>query len=61
MSGGYSVGVVHELLIEVALLFAEHELISSVVVAHGLSCPVTCGVFVGQGLNPCPVHWQVES
>ena len=24
----------------------------SVVVAHGFSCPVTCGIFSDQGLNP---------
>ena len=30
----------------------------SIVVVHGLSCPVACGVLPGQGLNPCPLHWQ---
>ena len=30
-----------------------------VVVAHGLSCPVACGIFSDQGLNLCPLHWQV--
>ena len=34
---------------------------ASVVVAHGLSCSVTCGVFLDQGSNPCPLHWQVDS
>ena len=29
--------------------------------AHGLSCSVACGIFPDQGLNPCPVHWQVDS
>ena len=33
----------------------------SVVVAHGLSCPVACGIFPDQGLNPCSLHWQVDS
>ena len=31
----------------------------SVVMAHRLSCPVACGIFPYQGLNPCPLHWQV--
>ena len=33
----------------------------SVFVACGLSCPVVCGIFLDQGSNPCPLHWQVES
>ena len=31
-----------------------------VVVAHGLSCPMACGIFPDQGLNPCPLHWQMD-
>ena len=27
----------------------------SVVVAHGLSCSAACGIFLDQGLNPCPL------
>ena len=28
--------------------------------AHGLSCSVACGIFLDQGLNPCPLHlWQI--
>ena len=34
---------------------------SSVVVAHRLSCPEACGVFLDQGLNPCPSYWQADS
>ena len=34
---------------------------ASVVVAHGLSLSATCGIFPDQGLNPCPLHWQMES
>ena len=30
----------------------------SVVVAHGLSCSAACGIFLDQGSNPCPLHWQ---
>ena len=33
----------------------------SVAVAHRLRCPKACGIFLGQGLNPCPLHWQVDS
>ena len=33
----------------------------SVVVAHGPSCFVACGIFPDQGLNPCPLHWQADS
>ena len=32
----------------------------SVVVMHGFSCPLACGIFLDQGLNPCPLHWQVN-
>ena len=31
------------------------------VVAHGLSCSVACGIFPNQGSNPCPLHWQADS
>ena len=33
----------------------------SVVVAHGLSCSAACGIFLDQGSNPCPLHWQADS
>ena len=33
---------------------------SSVVVSRGLSCSPACGIFLDQGLNPCPLHWQVD-
>ena len=29
--------------------------------AHGLSCSVACGIFLDQELNPCPLHWQMDS
>jgi len=29
----------------------------SVVVAHQLSCPAACRIFLEQGLNPCLLHW----
>ena len=33
----------------------------SVVVAHGPSCSVACGIFPDRGSNPCPLHWQADS
>ena len=33
----------------------------SVVVAHGLSCSAACGIFLDQGSNPHPLHWQADS
>ena len=46
-----------------ASLDTEHRLYSagSAVVACGLSCPMACGIFLDQGSNPCPLHWQVNS
>ena len=35
--------------------------INSVVVVLGLSCSAACGIFPAQGLNPCLLHWQVNS
>ena len=29
--------------------------------AHRFSYSEACGVFPGQGSNPCPLHWQVDS
>ena len=33
---------------------------ASVVVAHGLSCPMACGIFWEQESNSSPLHWQVD-
>ena len=33
----------------------------SVIVAHGPSCSVACGIFPDQGSTPCPLHWQADS
>ena len=27
----------------------------------GLSCSMTCGIFLDQESNQCPLHWQAES
>ena len=52
---------------QASLVVASHcrawalELMGSVTVAHGLSCSIACGIFLDQGLNPCPLYWQVNS
>ena len=33
----------------------------SLVVAHGLSCPVPSGIFPDQGSNQCTMHQQADS
>ena len=33
----------------------------SVVVAHRLSCSAARRIFLDLGLNPCLLHWQVDS
>ena len=33
----------------------------SVVMVHGPSCSAACGIFLDQGSNPCPLHWQADS
>ena len=62
-SGGYYLDVVLGLLIALASLVAEQipGLQGSVVVVHGLSCPAACAIFLDQGLNQCPLHWQADS
>ena len=34
---------------------------SSIVVVQEFSCSATCGIFLGQGLNWCLLHWQADS
>ena len=33
----------------------------SAAVALGISCSLSCGIFLDQGLNPCPLHWREDS
>ena len=33
----------------------------SAVAAHGASCSASCGIFLDQGSNPRPLHWQEDS
>ena len=35
--------------------------IGSIVLVHRPSCSETCGIFPNQGMNPCLLHWQVDS
>ena len=74
-SGDHCLVAVGGLLIAVASLVAElrlqarglnscglralHCRLSNVV--QGLSCPAACGIFLDQGSNPCPLHWQADS
>ena len=62
-SGAHSFLVVRGLLVAAASPCGERALgtSASVVVAHGLSCPTTSGIFPDQGSNPCPLHWQAKS
>ena len=54
------------LLIVEASLVAEHGTrfshfsSCSVVVVHRLSCSAAYGIFLHQGLNPCPLCWQMD-
>ena len=62
---------VRGLLIAVTSLVGEHKLwarglqnsqhAGSVLMTHRLSCSMACAIFLGQGSNPRPVHWQVDS
>ena len=63
-SRDYFLVVVHGLLVGVASLVAEHGLWgmwASVAGAFRLSCPKAYGIFLDQGSNLCPLHWQVNS
>ena len=71
MNWGHPEVVVHGLPIAWASLIAQHRLqaarlslvvapgiwsMDSVVIAHGLSCSVACGIFLDWGSNPCLLH-----
>ena len=63
VSWGCSLVVEHRLLIAMASLVAALRLYGpgSVVVAHGLSCLMACGIFPNQASSLCSLHWQVDS
>ena len=67
---GYSLVAVCGLIITVAslvqrrlyaLMIQQLQHAVSVAAAPGLSCSEACGIIPGQGSNPCPLHWQVDS
>ena len=65
-ASGVSLGVVSRgsSVAVVASLAEEHRLQgmwAAAVVAHGLSCPMACGIFLEQGLDPCPLPCQANS
>ena len=63
-SRGYSLAEVRGFLIVMASLVAEHGLWGTGFSSwgtHGLSYLVACVIFPEEGLNLCPLHWQVDS
>ena len=60
---GLLFAAIQGLLIAVSSLVAEHGLLNvgSVTVVFGISCSMVCGIFLDQGFNQCPLHWQVDS
>ena len=57
LSGHYSLVNMRRLLMVASCFWAW----ASVVVMHKLSCSTACGIFLDQGSNPCPLHWQADS
>ena len=58
-TGGYSLAVELWLLVAVDSVVAEYGIrtqAGSLFVAHRLSCPTACGLFLNQGWNSCPLH-----
>ena len=56
-SEDYSLAVLSRLLTAVASPGAG----ASAAVPRGLNYPESCGIFLDQGLNSCPLHWQEAS
>ena len=64
VSGGFSLAVVCGLLLLLSMCSGVgglQEYSSSLLVACGLSCSEACGISPDRELNPCPLHWQVDS
>ena len=61
--GGSSLAAVLGLLAVEASLDVEPwpRALRAVVVLNGRVCPAACGIFLDQGLNPCPLYWQADS
>lgn len=63
-SRGYSLVAMRGLLVVVASLVMKHRTLRPeglVVVTHGLSCSMACGIFRDQGSNLGPLHWHADS
>ena len=62
-NGGYFAAEVQGRLTVTASPVAGHGLRSegSLVVVQGLRCSEACGIFLNQGSNPYPLHWQADS
>ena len=63
-SGGAGLLFLGMLRLLIARLLVEHGILGmwvSVVVLHGLSCPLAHGFFPDQEQNLCSLHWQVDS
>ena len=41
--------------------FLLSQSLGSIVVTHGFSCSVACGIFPDQGSSLCLLHWQADS
>ena len=60
VSGGYSLLMYAGFSLQQLLLLQITGSRPSVVVAHGFSGSMACGIFLDQGSNPCPLHWQAD-
>ena len=61
---GQALVAMHRLLVVVASPVAEYGPYgawASVAEALELSCSIAWGIFLDQGLNLCPLHWQAAS
>ena len=59
----WALGVWASVVVAGGLSSVAHRLSStgSVVVSYRLSCLAACGIFLDQGSNTCPLHWQMDS
>ena len=58
-SRGYSLVLICGLLLAMAS-FLQSSGSRAVAVEHRLSCSEAFGIFLDQGSNPCPLHWQTD-
>ena len=62
LCGGFSSCGAHSLGTQASAVAAPGaQSAGSVVVVHGFSDHVACGIFPDQGLNLCLLRWQVDS